>query len=184
MTLDTARHGPLEDLNLPLSPQFRASLEPFAQRFVLRGEAALLAPLAAAFGVAPPAGPLSSASTGTRSALWLGPDEWLLIAEECPPGLEEAIAAALDGVFHSLVDVSHRQAAVMLAGPQAQEALGFGVALDLDLPAFPVGMVARTMFVKAEITLWRRGERNWRIEFARSFAGYVRELLLEAARGF
>jgi sarcosine oxidase subunit gamma len=72
----------------------------------------------------------------------------------------------------------------MLAGPQAQEALGFGVALDLDLPAFPVGMVARTMFVKAEITLWRRGERNWRIEFARSFAGYVRELLLEAARGF
>jgi sarcosine oxidase subunit gamma len=184
LTLESLRHNPLEDLPLPLTSDFRVIAAPFALRFVLRGEAAALAPLEAAFGVAPPAAPLSSASAGSRSALWLGPDEWLLLAEDDGQGLEESIGAALEGVFHSLVDVSHRQAAVTLEGARAQEALGFGVALDLDPPAFPVRMVARTMFVKAEITLWRRGERVWRIEFARSFANYVRELLLEAARGF
>ena len=184
MTLEIVRHGPLEDLPLPLTPAFSAIPTPFAHRFVLRGEAVALAPLAGAFGVAPPAEPLSSASQGTRSALWFGPDEWLLIAEDDAAGLDAEIETALEGVFHSLVDVSHRQAAVTLQGPRAQEALGFGVALDLDLPAFPVGMVVRTMLVKAEITLWRRGEQNWRIEFARSFAGYVRDLLLEAGRGF
>ncbi len=178
------RHGPLEGLALPQTAAFRVRLEPFARRFILRGEAGSLAPLASVFGVAPPPAPLSSASVGGRAALWLAPDEWLLIAEETAEGLEAEIEAALAGVFHSLVDVSHRQAAVTLEGPRAQEALGFGVALDLDLPAFPVGMVARTMFVKAEIGLWRRGEQEWRIEFARSFGRYVRELLLEAGRGF
>ena len=184
MSFDIARRGPLDGLLLPRSGSFRASAAPFVRRFVLRGETSTLAPLAAAFGVAPPDAPLSSASQGTRSALWLGPDEWLLIAEDESSGLEQDIEDALAGVFHSLVDVSHRQAAVVLEGPRAREALEFGVALDLDPSAYPVGMVARTLLVKAEIGLWRVGAETWRIEVARSFAAYVAAVLMEAARGF
>ena len=184
MTLEIVRHGPLEDLLLPLSPAFTVQVAPFAQRYILRGEAGQLAPLAGAFGVAPPAAPLTSAQANGRSALWLGPDEWLLIAEAQAEGIEGTIEAALDGVFHSLVDISHRQGAVSLEGPRAREALNFGVALDLDLAAFPIGMAAKTLFVKAEITLWRQGEQLWRLEFARSFARYLRDLLLEASREF
>jgi sarcosine oxidase subunit gamma len=183
LTLDIVRHSPLEDKLLPLTAAFSVRAEPFAQRFVLRGDAAALAPLKAIFGVAPPAEPLSSASTESRMAFWMGPDEWLLIAESDAEGLESHIEASLQNVFHSLVDVSHRQSAVTLEGSGVESALNFGVALDLDLAAFPIGMVVRTMFVKAEITLWRAGEHQWRIEFARSFADYVRTLLLEAGRG-
>jgi sarcosine oxidase subunit gamma len=136
-----------------------------------------------AFGVAPPSRPLSSESEGERAALWLGPDEWLLIAEEGAEGLEAAIGAALPDVFFSLVDVSHRQTVIELEGARAADALNFGVALDLDERAFPVGMVVRTLFLKAEITLWRRGLAHWRVEVARSFAAYLAEALGAAIAG-
>jgi heterotetrameric sarcosine oxidase gamma subunit len=37
-------------------------------------------------------------------------------------------------------------------------------------------MCTRTLFEKAEITLWRRGAQAWQIEIARSFAPYLREM--------
>ena len=177
------RQGPLDGFALPEAPGVAVRLAPPAQRFVLRGAAATLAPLEAAFGVAPPAAPLSSASAGGRSAHWLGPDEWLLLAEGGPEVSEDSIDAALAGVFHSLVDVSHRQIGLEIVGARAAETLAFGVALDLHPSAFPVGQVARTLFVKAEITLWRREAELWRIEVARSFAPYAAEMLSAAISG-
>ncbi len=175
------RRGALDDRALPQGLTFGARAIPFAQRFLLRGKAEAFQPLGSAFGVAPPARPLAAASKGPRSALWLGPDEWLLIAESEAKDLGENLERALSGVFHSLVDVSHRQTGILLFGPGAARALAYGVALDLDLPAFPVGMVARTLFVKAEITLWRRAPNRFRLEVARSFAPYVAEMLGEVA---
>ena len=54
--------------------------------------------------------------------------------------------------------------------------------LDLDVDAFPVGMVARTLLLKAEITLWRRETERFRLEVARSFAPYVAAILTASAR--
>ncbi len=71
----------------------------------------------------------------------MGPDEWLLIAEDDEAGLGAKLEAALAGVPHSLVDVSHRRCAIELAGAGAARLLNAGVPLDLDLAAFPVGMV-------------------------------------------
>jgi heterotetrameric sarcosine oxidase gamma subunit len=42
--------------------------------------------------------------------------------------------------------------------------LAAGVPLDLDLSAFPVGMVPRTLLLKAEIPLWRREAERFRLE--------------------
>ena len=125
---------------------------------------------------------MRAAAEGARAALWLGPDEWLLIAEDDEPGLGAAVEAALAGVPHALVDVSHRQCAIELAGPGAARLLNAGVPLDLDLEAFPVGMVARTLLLKAEITLWRREAERFRLEVARSFAPYVAAVLSASAR--
>ena len=85
----------------------------------------------------------------------MGPDEWLLIAEDAAPGIGAKLEAALAGVPHSLVDVSHRQCAIEVSGAGAARLLNAGAPLDLDLAAFPVGMVARTLLLKAEIVLWR-----------------------------
>jgi sarcosine oxidase, subunit gamma len=118
-----------------------------------------------------------------RAALWLGPDEWLLIA---PPALGAALAdeltTALAELPHSLVDVSHRQSAAELRGPLAATLLSAGCPLDLDERAFPVGMCTRTVLAKAEVVLWRTAAEVFRIEVARSFVAYVSEFLAEAER--
>ncbi len=176
------RRAILDGRALPENDQAKSAVAPFASRWILRGGPEAAQPVAAAFGVAPPTAPMRAATEGARAALWLGPDEWLLIAEEADAGLGAAIERALTGVAHALVDVSHRQCAIELSGPGAARLLNAGVPLDLDATAFPVGMAARTLFLKAEITLWRREAERFRVEVARSFAPYLVAALAAAAR--
>jgi sarcosine oxidase subunit gamma len=152
-----------------------------AMRFILRGGGEVAPCVGPIFGATPPLEPLRSQTEGSRSALWLGPDEWLLIAEDLEPGLSAALEAALATVPHALVDVSHRQGAIDVSGPGAARLINAGVALDLDFAAFPVGMVARTLLTKAEVILWRRAPDSFRVEFLRSFGPYVVAILAQAA---
>jgi len=122
-------------------------------------------------------------SRGTRAALWLGPDEQLLLAPEAE-GVEIAsqLESALAALPHSLVDVSHRQIALELSGPYASTALSVGCPLDLYVAAFPVGMCTRTILGKADIVLWRTDTEVFHLEVWRSFADYLSRYLAEAAR--
>jgi sarcosine oxidase subunit gamma len=181
-SLSAERRSILSGRALPDNDRVRASVAPFAARWILRGGPEVSAPAGAAFGAPPPLEPLRAAGEGARAALWLGPDEWLLIAEDGGPELAGALEAALVGFPHSLVDVSHRQCAIELSGPGAARLLNAGAPLDLDLEAFPAGMVARTLLLKAEITLWRRDAERFRLEVARSFAPYVAAVLTASAR--
>lgn len=155
---------------------------PATTRYSLRGGADARAAVAAAFGVEPPTQACRAATNGARAALWLGPDEHLLIAAESDAAtLATALPAALAGIPHSLVDVSHRQVAFEVRGPHAEWLLAHGCPLDLAETAFPVGMCTRTVFVKAEILLWRTAADRFRIETWRSFTDYVITLLAETA---
>ncbi len=153
----------------------------FATRFILRGAPEVAALIGPAFGATPPLQPLRSDSSGQRSALWLGPDEWLLIAEDSEAGLGSKLEASLASAPHALIDVSHRQSALEVNGRGAARLLNAGVPLDLDLSAFPVGMATRTLLTKAEILLWRRAPESFRVEFSRSFGPYVVAILTQAA---
>jgi sarcosine oxidase subunit gamma len=178
LTPNAVRRSVLDGRALPAN----VSALPFAMRLNLRGGADIAAPVAQVFGVAPPTKPLGSAASGQRAALWLGPDEWLLLAEEGAASLMGDLEKALGGVFHTLVDISHRQVGIAVEGPGAARLLAAGCPLDLDVSAFPVGMSTRTLLVKAEIGLWRREQNAFRIEVLRSFAPYVARILDEAAR--
>lgn len=163
-----------------------AGVEPLppATRFVLRGDAAVCHAVAAVLAVEVPQEACRAATSGERSCLWLGPDEWLLLAPAAQgAALGAALAAALSERPHSLVDVSHRQVALALTGPQAPLLLAAGCPLDLDARAFPVGMCTRTVLAKAEIVLWREAPQRFRLEVWRSFAPYLTQYLAEAARG-
>lgn len=176
--LSTARRAPL------LATTARARPLPFAARWILRAGPAAQEAAGAALRFALPTVACRAAVDDERAALWLGPDEWLLIAPEpAAPETGAALAAALTGVPHSLVDVSHRQVALELTGPDAAPLLSAGCPLDLDVSAFPIGMCTRTMLAKAEVVLWRTGAETYRIEVWRSFAPYVSAFLEEAARG-
>jgi sarcosine oxidase subunit gamma len=113
----------------------------------------------------------------------MGPDEYLLLAPESEEAAVRAsLTQSLAGVPHSIVDISHRQAAFLLKGPHAAWLLGSGCPLDLDLAAFPVGMCTRTVYMKSEIYLWRTAEDVFHIETWRSFTPYVVDHLAEAAQ--
>jgi sarcosine oxidase subunit gamma len=168
--VDLIAHRPLEGFQA--SPELGLSAGPAFARYNLRAGGAVLPHVAAPLGFALPQTACRSASLGDRHALWLGPDEWLLL---CAPddALGEDLAAALSGSPHSLVEVSCRQTALIVSGPRAVDLISAGCPLDLDLSAFPIGMCTRTLFGKAEIGLWRTAEAQFHIEVWRSFAGYV-----------
>jgi sarcosine oxidase subunit gamma len=170
-----------------IPPHFSATpaLEslPPAARYVLRGAEPVRAAAEAAAGVGFSAQPCRAMTRGERVALWLGPDEWLLIAPEAEgAALASSLEAALASTPHSLVDVSHRQSGCELRGPPAAMLLSAGCPLDLDESAFPVGTCTRTVLAKAEVVLWRRAVHTFRLEVARSFVAYVSQFLAEAAR--
>ena len=176
--LRAARCGPL----LALAGAV-ATLPP-ATRYVLRGADAARHAAGKALGVELPGVACRAGTAGERAALWLGPDEWLLIAPEADAAeVSAALERALADVPHSLVDVSHRQCALGVQGHQAATLLAAGCPLDLDPAAFPVGMCTRTMLAKSEVVLWRTAADTFRIEVWRSFAPYVTQFLAEAGRG-
>ena len=154
-----------------------------AARFMLRGREAIAQAAAAALQVelAPTVG--RAVERDGIAALCLGPDEWLLLGPpEQERELQQRLNAALRSLPHSLVSIGHRDVAFVLRGNAAADVINAGCPLDLRMAAFPAGCTSRTLLGKAEIVLWRIEPQAFRIETARSFAAYVNEFLLLAAR--
>ena len=154
-----------------------ATLPP-ARRISLRVPAASVDSLSRAIGLALPQKPKTSASKDSRTALWLGPDEWLIIDDANDP------LDACTGVeaLHAAVGISHRNVAISVSGSAAANTVSAGCPQDLSLVAFPVGACSRTILGKAEIVLLRTGEDTFRVECWRSFSDYVFTFLTQAAR--
>jgi sarcosine oxidase subunit gamma len=177
LDLSNARRPP----SLFASPMARRL--PPASRFSLRCGPQALRAAGAALGLSMADVACRSAQSGARSALWLGPDEQLLLAPvDDAATIEHLVSDALSGMPHSLVDISQRQLALEVGGARAQTVLSVGCPLDLDLSQFPVGMCTRTILGKADIVLWRREPETFHIEVWRSFADYASRFLAEAAR--
>ena len=152
----------------PLPPRERISLRASSDAFGV---------VAGALGFDLPQRPRTSATSaagtghhvgGTSAALWLGPDEWLVLGPDASNDDATSMMpalAALEGV--SAVDVSHRNLALRVEGPAAEAVIAAGCPQDLRLDRFPVGACSRTVLTKAEIVLWRTGE----VRASRSSAG-------------
>jgi sarcosine oxidase subunit gamma len=175
--LSAARQSP------PLELPNGVRLLPPASRFTLRGPAPVMAAAGTALGLNITDAACRSAANSERAALWMGPDEQLILADVADgEAVGTQLRAALNALPHSLVDMSHRQLALEVSGATAQTLLNVGCPLDLHLSAFPVGMCTRTVLGKADIVLWRTGPDSFHVEVWRSFADYVARFLTEAAR--
>ncbi|MDR3374355.1 MAG: sarcosine oxidase subunit gamma family protein [Ancalomicrobiaceae bacterium] len=158
---------------------------PNLARFIFRGSEAAAHDLGLAFGADLSREPLKANATADgRAALWLGPDEWLLIGPEADHAAILGIVAATVIEPSSLVDISHRNTGILLSGSRVEPVLNAGCPLDLDVSAFPVGMSTRTVLAKVEIVLWRKAASTFHLECGRSFAPYVHGFVAEAAREF
>jgi sarcosine oxidase, subunit gamma len=167
----------------PLELSGAVRLLPPASRFALRGARPVMQAAGAALGLNISDIACRSGANGRRAALWLGPDEQLVLAPVAD-GEEVAaqLRAALSALPHSLVDVSHRQIAIEICSPLAQTLLSAGCPLDLHIASFPIGMCTRTILGKADIVLWRTSADAFHVEVWRSFADYAVRFLAEASR--
>ena len=162
-----------------LAKNVRVAVLPPAERISLRAPEASVAALSKALGVALPKKPKTSSAKDGRTALWLGPDEWLVIDEA---GASPLADCAKVKALHAAVDVSHRNVAFSATGAGAEATLNAGCPQDLSLVSFPVGAATRTILGKVEIVLLRTAPDAFRVECWRSFSDYVFAFLCEAAR--
>jgi sarcosine oxidase subunit gamma len=172
------RRHPLEGR---YSGHARVTLEPAAPaiRTNLRAPESSVTALSKAMGLKLPQKPgTSTMSKAGRIAMWLGPDEWLIVDTD---GKDPAADCAKVKDFHSAVDISHRNTAVIVSGEAAEHVLNGGCPLDLSIGTFPVGKATRTVLGKAEIVLLREAGDRFRVECWRSFSDYVFTLLADAA---
>jgi sarcosine oxidase subunit gamma len=170
-----APRGPLADRTEELA-RLGATELPFLAQVDVR------CPPAAAERLGLPLEPNTARALGRREALWLGPDEWLVVG---PEGEAETIVAELDAALaegpRSVLDVSDARTVIELHAPDRLELLATGCGLDLDpRGGWVPGRVAQTLFARAQVLLHER-ERSTRVFVRPSFAGYVLERLLAAA---
>ncbi len=170
----------------PSSKHVRLLALPRMARLSVRGNEQAADVMALSFGVPLPRAACRAETKGNRAALWLGPDEWLLLAPvEDGDGIQAFLVNALgEDVVASVVDVSERSVAIAVEGPRAADVLNAFCALDLALASFPIGMCTRTLVGRAEVVLWRTTVAGFHLDIWRSFAPYVWDCLKEACIEF
>ena len=152
-------------------------LAPCAQ-IDLRGDAAdagFVAAVRSAAGVALPAEPNRVETAGERAALWLSPDEWLLLVPfaERTATLEK-LRRELGDRHASVTDVSANRTILELAGPKAREVLAKGCGLDLHPRSFGPGDCAQTLLARSQALIWQSDETpTYRLLVRPSFAAHV-----------
>ncbi len=121
--------------------------------------------------------------SGGRRALWLGPDEWLVIAAD---GEERSLVALLEDAIAgegSVVDLSANRTGLELSGPAARTVLATCCALDLHPREFSRGDCAQTLIHKSGVLLEHRGDDRYLLLVRPSFAASVAEWLLDGMLG-
>jgi sarcosine oxidase subunit gamma len=144
-------------------------------------------------GVGLPAGPSTYVESETTTAIWLGPDEWLVTSpfrtpEELETGLREAVGAggvAVDGAGFdgSVVDVSAQRTTLRLRGEHVRDLLAGGCSVDLHPRVFGCGTAVQTLLGQAGVVLMALDDTgtHYQIVVRSSFAGYLIAWLLDAA---
>ncbi|MFD5013399.1 sarcosine oxidase subunit gamma [Streptomyces chartreusis] len=131
-----------------------------------------------------PLQPNTVVHTGELTALWLGPDEWLLIGRPGGEGeLESRIREAAGDEPVSVTDVSAQRTTLLVTGPRARDLLAHGCPLDLHPRSFGSGRCAQTTLGRTQVVLVARDESRagfW-VLVRSSFAGYLADWLLDAA---
>ncbi|TPW30232.1 sarcosine oxidase subunit gamma [Pararhizobium mangrovi] len=145
-------------------------------RFSLRGDPADAGILGRTLGVDLPTAIGTRNEKDGRTALCLGPDEWVVLAGEAErDAILDAFAAIEADTPHALCDIGDREVSVRIVGPDAAALLAMGCPRDLSHLA--PGRAVRTVFDGVSIVLWREAEEVYRLDAWRSSAPYVRELL-------
>ncbi len=115
-----------------------------------RGRAeAVAAALVDGLGVGLPSAPNTASTTAPGgehavTALWIGPEQWLVVAEGSAEGVLDRRLRDLLGGSAAVVDQSHGRCVLRVRGPKARDVLAKGCRLDLHPRAFAPGACGHT----------------------------------------
>lgn len=135
-----------------------------------------------ALGFALPLSPNICTTEGGISALWLGPNEWLVTSATSErETIDRSIRHALRNRAFALTDVGAMRTILVLAGPRARDVLMKGCRLDLHPRAFRSGSCVQTTVAKAQVILSQTDDRpSFELFVRHSFAVYLVTWLLDA----
>ncbi len=169
-----ARTDDVAIAELPLVGQLTLRLDP-------DGRAA--AAVARVLGTALPAQPGTSARAGELELLWMGPDEWLVIAPRAPFDLLDALRDAIGDEPGAVVDVSAQRTRIALTGARARDVLAKGCSIDLHPGTSPAGSCVQTLLAQTGVTIVVRDNRatDFVLLVRASFADYLAAWLLDAS---
>ncbi|PWK86323.1 heterotetrameric sarcosine oxidase gamma subunit [Lentzea atacamensis] len=169
-----------------LAPALTVAERPFRAQLTVRvSDPSAIEAMGSALGVAFPPVPCTFTSGagpfGAVEVLWLGPDEFLVVA---PPDLqiplEDALRAARGSARGSVVDTSAQRTTVVLEGSHVRDVLAHGCSVDLHPSSAPVGTCVQTLLARTGIILQVTGEDRFTVLVRSSFAGYLAAWLSDA----
>ncbi|MEU3642194.1 sarcosine oxidase subunit gamma family protein [Lentzea sp. NPDC034063] len=169
-----------------LAPVLTAAEVPFRSQLTVRvSDQDAIAAMGAALGVRFPSAACTFTSGtgqfGDVEVLWLGPDEFLVVA---PPDLqvtiEEVLRGALGTVRGSVVDTSAQRTTVVLEGPEVRDVLAHGCSVDLHPASAPGGTCVQTLLARTGIVLQVNGDDRFTVLVRSSFAEYFAAWLVDA----
>lgn len=126
----------------------------------------------------------ATAQAGPHTAVWLGPDEWLVLSRSDGPALVAGLLDALAGDPGSVVDVSANRTTLELSGPSARQVLEKGCSLDLHPRSFGPGRAVSTQVGPVPVVLWQTDGTTYRLFSRSSFADYLARWLIDAMSEF
>jgi len=120
-----------------------------------------------------------AAVSSETTLMVIGPGRYLLVSDN--PDVAQRLAEQIAAETGVVTDLSHARARIRISGPDAANILLKGVAIDLDLRAFPVKSVAQTSFHHIGVTLHRTDETTFELLVFRGYAVSFWEALTDAA---
>jgi sarcosine oxidase subunit gamma len=112
---------------------------------------------------------------------WLGPDEWLVVAEAGRiDALTDELAGAVADKHAAVNNLGGGQIALRLAGEHCRNLLAKGCTLDLHPRVFSAGRCAQSGLARANVLIACLDDGSFELVVRRSFADYLMRWLQHA----
>lgn len=148
-------------------------LDVHPRRFKLRLRVAMSAAAQAAQLLDLPAA-LQTRVSGDTAALWLGPDQWLMVSDRVPAAaVAEKCAGVLDGLSYHTAEVTAALACARVQGAAVRELLTMGSGIDWEISRVPVAQCRRTRFARIPIVVHAVAADAFELYYDRSYRHYL-----------
>lgn len=145
------------------------------------------AAVSALLGANLPSTPGTAVDTASATAIWFGPQEWLITTRtQSGVELEAALQKAVREHGGAATDVSAQRTVITLAGEHARRVLSKGCSLDLHPSVYRKGTAQQTMLGLAAVVIIALDDSGteYKVLVRSSFARYLAEWLFDASAEF